>query len=393
MSIAFMPTADSCPAISGSASFTVARRSRAKCARSKDRIKAIGDDPMQPEISPSPAPPETPTSAPPETCANCGTPLQGKYCYACGQPVNGLVRHFGSVMSDIADSVLNVDERLFRTIGPLYFQPGKLTLDYFAGKRARYVTPFRMVFFLAIVAFFAAQFTVRAGFSRPVSFTTPRVDGVAIHTAPASSAPPEHNPFADGNLDFGWGVIWNRDTKPFKVGWLPDAANDWFNDLLGNAQVQLNQMNSGNYAQRNDAAHKFMLGMFSAAPTVLFVLLPVFALMLKIFYVFKRRLYMEHLIVAMHSHAFLMLSMLVIIALTVLQKLLLPHAGWLAVPFGLLFAAVWIWIFVYLWLMQKRVYRQGWFMTNLKYWCLGFCYSFLLLIGFVFVMLLSLTGA
>ena len=41
---------------------------------------------------------------------------------------------------------------------------------------------------------------------------------------------------------------------------------------------------------------------------------------------------------------------------------------------GLLIA----WMPVYLLLMQKRVYAQGWPMTLLKYCVLGFCYSFLL---------------
>lgn len=341
---------------------------------------------IQPAASVPPPPAEG-------NCDNCGAPLFGKYCYACGQPTTGMVRHFGSVLSDIADSVLNVDERLFRTIGPLYVQPGKLTLDYFAGRRARYVTPFRLVFFLAIIAFFSAQIMVRTGFSHYVRVTTPKISGVSISTAPSTSASPDDSRFANGNLDLGWGVIWNHDTKPLRIRALPGPVNDWLNDLIGNAQHQLYLMNTGSFEARNDAAHKFMLGMFSAAPTVLFVLLPVFALMLKVFYIFKKRLYMEHLIVAMHSHAFLMLSMLVLLALGVLRHLLQPHAGWLAVPFDLLDTAAWIWVFVYLWLMQKRVYRQGWFMTNLKYWSLGFCYAILLVIGFVFVMLLSLTSA
>jgi hypothetical protein len=346
---------------------------------------------MSQETTTQPAPP-LPVPSAEGHCDNCGAPLYGKYCYACGQPTVGMVRHFSSVLSDIADSVLNVDERLFRTIGPLYVRPGKLTLDYFAGRRARYVTPFRLVFFLAIIAFFSAQITVRAGFSHYVRVTTPPVSGVSISTAPPTSAPPDDGRFAHGNLDFGWGVIWNHDTKPLRVRLLPDAANEWLNDLIGNAQQQLYLMNSGSFEERNNAVHKFMLGMFSAAPTVLFVLLPVFALMLKIFYIFKKRLYMEHLIVAMHSHAFLMLSMLVLLALGVLRQLLQPHAAWLAVPFYLLETAAWIWIFVYLWLMQKRVYRQGWFMTNLKYWSLGFCYTILLGIGFAFAVLLSLTS-
>ena len=40
--------------------------------------------------------------------------------------------------------------------------------------------------------------------------------------------------------------------------------------------------------------------------------MPLFALLLKIFYIFKRRLYMEHLIVALHSHSFIFLSLLLI---------------------------------------------------------------------------------
>jgi hypothetical protein len=353
---------------------------------------------MQPDISKQAAQPAPPTNcvptAPSGNCENCGAPLYGKYCYACGQPVHGLVRHFGSIMSDIVDSVFNIDERVFKTLGPLYLRPGKLTLDYFAGRRARYVTPFRMVFFLAIIAFFAAQISVRAGFSQPVRLTTAPVAGVSSGTSSTvEPAKQDDGSFAHGSITLNDRVIWNRTTKPLQVNWLPGVLNGWLNELIGNAQQQLYQMNSGTRAERKAAGYKLVLGMFSAAPSVLFVLLPVFALLLKIFYIFKRRLYMEHLIVAMHSHAFLMLSMLVLIALGVLHHVLRPHAHWLSVPIILLEIAAWIWIFVYLWLMQKRVYRQGWFMTNVKYWSIGFCYGILLLCGFVFATLISLTGA
>lgn len=356
---------------------------------------------MQPEISTPPAPPSTPAArsppglpatAPSAACENCGAPLYGKYCYACGQPTTGMVRHFGSILSDVADSLLNIDERLFRTIGPLYLRPGKLTVDYFEGKRARYVTPFRLVFFLAIIAFFAIQLTIRAGFAHVVHVQTPPVAGVSISSAPPAH-PVENEAFSGGNIRLNGHVLWNRQARPLQVGWLPGFANDWLNDLMGNAQEQLHAMNSGSFESQRAARQKFQLGMFSAAPTVLFVLLPVFALLLKVFYLFKRRLYMEHLIVAMHSHAFLMLSMLVLVALDLLRGTLVPHAGWLSVPLALLRAAAWIWIFLYLFLMQKRVYRQGWFMTAFKYCWIGLCYSILVSFAFVFAVLISLTGA
>ncbi len=356
---------------------------------------------MQPEISTPPAPPSAPATLPasglPATtpsaaCENCGAPLYGKYCYACGQPTTGMVRHFGSILSDVADSLLNIDERLFRTIGPLYLRPGKLTVDYFEGKRARYVTPFRLVFFLAIIAFFAIQLTIRAGFTQAVRVQTAPVAGVSISGNPPAH-PVKNDAFSAGNIRLNDHVLWNRQTRPLQVGWLPGFANDWLNDLMANAQEQLQAMNSGSFESQRAARHKFLLGMFSAAPTVLFVLLPVFALLLKIFFIFKKRLYMEHLIVAMHSHAFLMLSMLVLVALDLVRGALVPHAGWLSAPVTLLRVAAWTWIFLYLLLMQKRVYRQGWFMTTFKYCWIGLCYSILVSFAFVFAVLISLTGA
>ena len=56
-------------------------------------------------------------------------------------------------------------------------------------------------------------------------------------------------------------------------------------------------------------------------PQTLFVLLPIFALLLKVFYLFKRRLYMEHLIVALHSHAFLCAALLLVVGLGSLRDL------------------------------------------------------------------------
>ncbi|TAN08207.1 MAG: DUF3667 domain-containing protein [Rhodanobacteraceae bacterium] len=344
---------------------------------------------MQPETSKPtglPAPPDTPQ----RTCENCGAPLYGKFCYACGQPTHGLVRHFSSVLADVTDSVFNIDERVLKTLAPLYLRPGKLTLDYLAGKRARYVTPFRLVFFLAIIAFFALQLSFRAN---PYNASRIGVDGSGVGTVTSQpAAKGQDNHFSNDEIRLNGKVLWNARDKLLRIGWLPGVANDWLNGLIANARVNLQRMNSGNPAETMTEARQMLSRMFAVAPTVLFVLLPFFALLLKIFYLFQRRLYMEHLIVAMHSHAFLMVSLLVLVLLSLLRAALQPH-GWLTVPFGLAAAAAWIWIFVYLWLMQKRIYRQGRFMTTVKYGCLGCCYSILVLFGLAFAALASLTGA
>jgi hypothetical protein len=329
--------------------------------------------------------PSTPPPMSHEICSNCDAPLHGKYCYACGQPVDGLVRHFSSVMGDVMDSVLNIDARIVHTLLPLYFRPGKLTQDYFAGKRARYVTPFRLVFFLAIIAFLAIQILLRTGAS----------DFVLYKTSPATGTSPatQDKNFANGNITFNDKVVWNHETMPWHVGGMPGFANDWLNDSIENARNNLHHLNSGNAVEQKTTAQHLTGGLLAVAPQVLFVLLPVFALLLKLFYVFKRRLYMEHLIVAMHSHAFIMLSLLVLVTVDLLRSAVATHVPFIGSLLGMLRAAAWIWMLAYLLIMQKRVYRQGWWMTALKYVVIGIFYSVLIGAGTAFALLLTLGSA
>ena len=131
--------------------------------------------------------------------------------------------------------------------------------------------------------------------------------------------------------------------------------------------------------------------MFSTAPQALFLILPLFALLLKFFYAFKRRLFMEHLIVALHSHSFICFSLIVVVLLFQLRNWLAPAGEGLAAGLlGWTIGFAWAWIPLYLLLMQKRVYRQGWFFTLLKYGCIGICYTLLLTFGMLLTMLVSL---
>ena len=46
---------------------------------------------MSRETENQPVGPLPPAPSAQGQCANCGAPLYGKYCYACGQPVVGMV--------------------------------------------------------------------------------------------------------------------------------------------------------------------------------------------------------------------------------------------------------------------------------------------------------------
>jgi hypothetical protein len=177
------------------------------------------------------------------------------------------------------------------------------------------------------------------------------------------------------------GRPWDPKTNPVRIGWLPRFANDWINRQVGKGQA--------NVAGLQEDPDRLKNAVLSALPSTLFILLPIFALMLKIAYFFKRRLYMEHLIVALHSHAFLCLALLLVSGASALGgavPALSTAMGWVE---GLLFA----WMPLYLLLMQKRVYGQGWLMTTLKYLALGMCYVMLLSFGVAATILASLVWA
>lgn len=418
--------------------------------------------------SPAPIPP---VEAPGARCRNCGAPMLGDYCHACGQPQRGRVRPFASLVDDFVDSVLNLDNRLWRTLLPLYFGPGRLTVDYLDGRRMRYVAPLRLYLTLSVLAFLVIAAATDAGArrvtvdgaspDRPLVTITPEaasigpdrnapldeagyrraldelerglaevpaaVRGVVrdaarvelerrralapappatAHTGPAADAgvrtaqpdgaganpqAPAASPGAAGvgvradggdgvHFDFGSGP-WDPVTNPLRIAWLPEAINDALN-----AEIALMRDNAARVRDRPDLILRKAL---SLAPTALLLVLPLVAVLLKLAYLGRRRLYVEHLIFALHSHSFLCLSLIVAVGLNWLATHAAGHP-WIAGPAATLAAAAWAWVPLYLLLMLKRAYAQGWAVTLFKAALLGAAYLVLLSFGFVATFIASL---
>ncbi len=86
-------------------------------------------------------------------CPNCGTPLHGQYCWQCGQRSRVRLITLWELLRDAVGDLFELDSRLWRSLKPLMFKPGLLTSDYLAGRRARYMPPFRMYLVLSIIFF------------------------------------------------------------------------------------------------------------------------------------------------------------------------------------------------------------------------------------------------
>src|SRR5438874_3996057 len=91
-------------------------------------------------------------------CENCGAELTGPHCAQCGQAAIDYRRSFRHVIVDVLDSFLNWDSKFFATIGLLIVKPWRLTNEFLAGKRVRYLHPLRLYLLASILFFFAVNY-------------------------------------------------------------------------------------------------------------------------------------------------------------------------------------------------------------------------------------------
>lgn len=98
-------------------------------------------------------------------CKNCGTPLEGMYCYRCGQYALDAEQPFWKYVLQYFENVYQFDTKIWRTLWYLFTRPGFLTAEFNAGKINSYVHPFRLYMCISVV-FFAVFFMLvgeRAG--------------------------------------------------------------------------------------------------------------------------------------------------------------------------------------------------------------------------------------
>lgn len=96
------------------------------------------------------------------TCSDCGAPVAANFCAECGQPthVHRSLLHLGE---ELLHGVVHFDGRIWRTLPLLVLNPGKLTREWIAGRRTRYVSPLALFLFSVFVMFFALSFLPNSG--------------------------------------------------------------------------------------------------------------------------------------------------------------------------------------------------------------------------------------
>lgn len=328
-------------------------------------------------------------------CPNCGSLDIQKFCAVCGQDNRVSVVAFPRLFADFMTDLFNFDSRLFGSLWPLLARPGLMTKEYLAGRRARFIPPVRMYLFLSLFFFGViavlvpdevkfdddaereARQDVAAEVAAERAAVPASAPAAAPTTAPADpSVPPGQRKVAGGT---GWGIHVDDGTERVE---LTDADSGWLKAAEDRATHNLQKL-------QDDPEYRGQLLRrgIGNLPLMMFLLLPIYALFLKLLYVRSGRYFVEHLIYSLHLHSFVFLTLGAMFA----WFGILDAFGYAPAVHGLVVAGWWTYFVLYPWLAMKRVYGQGWIKTSLKYLILGFTYVVLLSFGLVFAVILTLS--
>jgi hypothetical protein len=358
-------------------------------------------------------------------CENCGAQLEGHWCAKCGQPAIDYRRSFRHVIADLLNEFLNWDSKFFATMVLLLVRPWKLTNEFLAGHRVRYVHPLRLYLLASILFFFAATYGIKSAHLQPIDLSpstraeirsqleqenvppevrekieqalggkpvAPEKRAALEEQLKNENLPKEARDAIQQRLDYGDPVPLDARAKlENTVKSLPPDVRTKVEQSLKRAQDKAVIFEADKNEKPNDmppwlekrAREKFgehgtniqlfLVTLMSNLPYMMLACVPLFACVLKILYIRRGIFYIDHLIYALHIHTFAYVGIVLIVLLTIgLNNVSLgPVADWII-------ALLWIAFMVQVFLSIRRVYRQGWFISIFKFLFGGFIYLIVL---------------
>jgi Protein of unknown function (DUF3667) len=320
-------------------------------------------------------------------CEDCGAELHGRYCSRCGQVAVDYHRSFRHVIADVAESFLNWDSKFTKTLGLLVISPGWLTNQFVAGRRTRYLHPLRLYLLVSIVFFLCARFiplevkspdaakmTAKERAEVAEAMKNPGIPEAVREQVLRNIAEQEKKAAAKPGLSATPAAVPSPPPIPSKDERLERQLDEaappsWLKQRL--------REKIGPHGSNVELVSKTLRDNIS---TMMLFCIPLFALVLKILYFRQRRYYIEHLVYALHIHAFFYIAVLLTVFSGMAAKRSVPA---LEGPL--------LWILVLASVVQvfrsiRQVYGQSWPMTTFKFFFGGLIYFFVL------VLALAVTG-
>lgn len=309
-------------------------------------------------------------------CENCGTKLAGPYCHRCGQHDFDVHRSFGHTFLEVLENFFHFDTKLFQSVAILIFMPGRLTQAFNAGKRAAQMPPFRLYIFVSILFFFltflgqdrlAPNIHGPAGAAPEVTIDSAQVEKALTDAGKT----PEEAAEAKRAVDQIRAVAdaWRSDRVKAVEASEAGKKEKPKSAFVHRIEERLHRL------QEPEVQTHMLESFLHAIPKLVLVCMPLFALYTRFLFRKSGQVYLQHLVVALHFHTFVLLWVLV-------------RNGWgflghfIGIEGAIHFAAN-LWLVVYPFLMLKYLFRNGWPRTILKTALLACAYTFTLSLAFL----------
>jgi hypothetical protein len=293
-----------------------------------------------------------------KTCENCGYTIDKSYCSQCGQKNVETRQTFAALVAHFIEDFTHYDGAFWKTIKYLLFYPGRLTKEYLAGKRQKFVPPVKLYIFISFVTFFIAVTSIDDEKPDLSQNNTETITKERYH------------------LTINNKKIYTPQQLDSIHKTLPE--DEKFNDF--ELWFEKKQLEKGREIGDIDMSKPgFAKEFVPLLPKVMFIYLPIFAFWLWLFHGKKRWYYFDHGIFTLHIFSFyLLLLTLVKITATAIEFILNSEIS--DIINGILYIAVFFYSLYYLFKSRYNFYKEKIGMSLLK--------SFLLLLINIFCFLI-----
>lgn len=325
------------------------------------------------------------------TCLNCNKQLSAeyKYCPHCGQKNSDNNVSVGTLLGDVFSNYFSLDSKFVKSFVPFFFRPGVLTNRFVEGKRVRFIQPVRLYVFTSLMFFFImTSVLTRNNISFSDAFVGTNQVNDSTHTKVSPNLILGQNALDSiaAELNEKDSVTKKESNDIFEFGsWSGKNFVDFMKDKSVSDEVVLDSLGlkkEGMFTQRlaiqgrkilrRDLA-SFIPFLLGNIPIMMVFVVPVLALVLKLLYIRRKKLYITHLVHAIHLHAFAYLTYGLVFLMIYFSTNALDDSD----NFALIAMGV---VGVYSLVSFFTVYKQGVLRTVVKFLVVGFVYSFFMLL-------------
>jgi hypothetical protein len=302
---------------------------------------------------------DKPDASPAATaCPNCGTLGDDRFCARCGQRRDVHLHSVGHFIGEAAEVLTHADSSLWRTFVPLLANPGFLTREFLAGRRARYLQPFRLYLIASVLFFLVGSWS-----GNEPDFITAKPAATPAAATPAAATPAAATPAA---APAAAGAAPAQAPTQGAQEYTGKAACE-HNNLEGTALARLApRMRAACESVVADGGREFARSIYHNLGRAMFVFVPLLAAFMKLLYWRPKRWYLEHLLLLLHNHAAAFVAMTL---LTLLELIVKPPGLQGLLRFGLAAYLAW-----YVFRSMRTSYGQGRLATTLKFMLVGCAY-------------------